>query len=46
MSLADSGTAIGAVTRLLQDHLIRRQFEVSIGKPEDAADSTPRRRRS
>jgi hypothetical protein len=38
MSLADSGTAIGAVTRLLQDHLIRRGFEVSIGKPEDAAD--------
>jgi uncharacterized protein DUF4255 len=39
MSLADSGTAIGAVTRLLQDHLIRRGFEVSIGKPEDAADT-------
>jgi hypothetical protein len=39
MSLADSGTAIGAVSRLLQDHLIRRGFEVSIGKPEDAADS-------
>src|SRR5262249_8830129 len=36
MSLADSGTAIGAVTRLLQDHLIRRGFEVSIGKPEQA----------
>lgn len=39
MALADSGTAIGAVTRLLQDHLIRRGFEVSIGKPEDAAKS-------
>ncbi|QQZ39406.1 DUF4255 domain-containing protein [Pseudomonas sp. SK3(2021)] len=25
------------MTRLLQDHLIRRGFEVSIGKPEDAA---------
>lgn len=37
MSLADSGTAIGAVTRLLQDHLLRRGFVVSIGKPEDAA---------
>ncbi len=37
MALADSGTAIGAVTRLLQDHLIRRGFVVSIGKPEDAA---------
>lgn len=37
MALADSGRAIGAVTRLLQDHLIRRGFEVSIGKPEDAA---------
>lgn len=39
MTLADSGAAIGAVTRLLQDHLIRRGFEVSIGKPEDAADN-------
>ncbi|MBT8768529.1 Pvc16 family protein [Metapseudomonas boanensis] len=39
MALADSGKAIGAVTRLLQDHLIRRGFEVSIGKPEDAANS-------
>src|SRR5262245_7804913 len=39
MSLADSGMAIGAVTRLLQDHLIRRGFQVSIGKPEDAADT-------
>ncbi|MDH4652631.1 MULTISPECIES: Pvc16 family protein [unclassified Pseudomonas] len=37
MALADSGKAIGAVTRLLQDHLIRRGFDVSIGKPEDAA---------
>ena len=37
MALEDSGRAIGAVTRLLQDHLIRRGFEVSIGKPEDAA---------
>lgn len=39
MALADSGRAIGAVTRLLQDHLIRRGFDVSIGKPEDAAAS-------
>src|SRR5262249_41609333 len=39
MSLADSGMAIGAVTRLLQDHLLRRSFVVSIGKPEDAADT-------
>lgn len=39
MALADSGRAIGAVTRLLQDHLIRRGFDVSIGKPEDAAGS-------
>jgi hypothetical protein len=37
MALADSIRAIGAVTRLLQDHLIRRGFEVSVGKPEDAA---------
>lgn len=39
MALADSGRAIGAVTRLLQDHLIRRSFDVSIGKPEDAASN-------
>jgi len=39
MALADSGRALGAVTRLLQDHLIRRGFDVSVGKPEDAADS-------
>lgn len=39
MALADSGTAIGAVTRLLQDHLLRRSFQVSIGNPEDAADT-------
>lgn len=38
MALADSGKAIGAVTRLIQDHLIRRGFDVSIGKPEDAAN--------
>jgi hypothetical protein len=37
MALADSGRAIGAVTRLLQDQLIRRGFEVAIGKPEQAA---------
>ncbi|WP_166359384.1 Pvc16 family protein [Pseudomonas akapageensis] len=36
MALADSGRAIGAVTRLLQDHLNRLGFDVSIGKPEDA----------
>lgn len=39
MALADSGRAIGAVTRLLQDHLIRRSFDVSVGKPEDAASN-------
>lgn len=37
MALADSSRAIGAVTRLLQDQLIRRGFEVAIGKPEEAA---------
>ncbi len=36
MALADSQKAIGAVTRLLHDHLIRRSFVVSIGKPEQA----------
>jgi len=39
MALADSGRAIGAVTRLLQDHLIRRGFDVAVGKPEDAAET-------
>lgn len=39
MALADSGKAVGAVTRLLQDHLIRRGFDVSIGKPEEAANN-------
>lgn len=37
MARADTGTAIGAVTRLLQDYLIRDGFEVAIGKPEDAS---------
>jgi hypothetical protein len=37
MALSDSGRAIGAVTRLLREHLIRRGFGVSIGKPEQAA---------
>ena len=37
MALAHSGRAIGAVTRLLRDHLMRRGFEVSVGKPEEAA---------
>src|SRR5262245_18543768 len=37
MSLVDSGRAIGAVTRLLHDQLRLRGFEVSVGKPEDAA---------
>jgi hypothetical protein len=37
MALADSGRAIGAVTRLLQDLLIRRGFDVAVGKPEQAA---------
>lgn len=39
MALADSGRAIGAVTALLQDHLIRRGFDVAIGKPEQATAS-------
>jgi hypothetical protein len=37
VALADSGRAIGAVTRLLSDQLRLRGFEVSVGKPEDAA---------
>ena len=39
MSLADSATAIGAASRLLQDQLIRRGFDASIGSPEEAAAS-------
>src|SRR5678816_1687397 len=42
MAAADTSRAIGAVTRLLRDHLIRRGIEVSVGKPEAAAqDATP-----
>lgn len=37
MALADSGRAIGAVTRLIREHLIRRGFTVTIGRPEQAA---------
>ena len=37
MALGDSGRAIGAVTKLLREHLIRRGFAVSVGKPEVAA---------
>ncbi len=36
MALADSGRAIGAVTRLLQAHLMRHSFAVSIGPPHAA----------
>ncbi len=39
MALADSGRAIGAITKLLREHLIRRGFAVSVGKPEQAAAS-------
>ncbi len=37
MALGDSGRAIGAVTKLLSDHLTRRGFSIVVGKPEDAA---------
>lgn len=37
MPLADSGRAIGAVTKLLREHLIRRGFAVSVGPPQQAA---------
>jgi hypothetical protein len=37
VALADSGRAIGAVTRLLQAHLMRQGFAVSIGPPHAAA---------
>lgn len=42
MALEDSGRAIGAVTKLLQDHLIRRGFAVAVGKPEEAAANDKR----
>jgi hypothetical protein len=37
MTLSDSGRAIGAVTKLLREHLTRRGFSVNVGKPEVAA---------
>jgi hypothetical protein len=40
MALADSSRAIGAVTKLLRDHLIRRGFTiVDVGRPEQAASA-------
>jgi hypothetical protein len=39
MAAADTTGALGAVTRLLRDHLIRRGFDVSVGKPEEAAQA-------
>lgn len=37
MAKADTQNAIGAATSLLREHLIRRGFGVSVGKPEQAA---------
>jgi len=39
MAQVDSQRAIGAVTKLLREHLNRQGFDVAVGKPEDAADS-------
>ena len=39
MARADTQRAIGAVTMLLRDHLIRRGYAVSVGKPELAAQT-------
>ena len=39
MAAADTPMAIGAVTRLIRDHLLRRGLQVSVGKPEQAAGS-------
>ncbi|HMO47493.1 MAG TPA: Pvc16 family protein [Rubrivivax sp.] len=39
MAAADTPRAIGAVTRLIRDHLLRRGLQVSVGKPEEAAGS-------
>ena len=40
MAAADSARAIGSVTLLLRDHLIRRGFDVSVGRPEKAAQTS------
>lgn len=37
MAAADTSRAIGSVTLLVRDHLIRRGFDVSVGRPEEAA---------
>ncbi len=37
MAAADTSSAIGSVTLLLRDHLVRRGFDVSVGRPEEAA---------
>jgi hypothetical protein len=39
MARVDTQRAIGAVTMLLRDHLIRRGYAVSVGKPEQAAQT-------
>jgi hypothetical protein len=39
MARVDTQRAIGGVTRLLRDHLIRRGFSVSVGKPEQATSN-------
>lgn len=39
MAAADTPRAIGSVTLLLRDHLIRRGFDVSVGRPEGAASA-------
>jgi hypothetical protein len=40
----DTSRSIGAVTLLLRDHLVRRGFEVSVGKPEEAAATNTNRK--
>src|SRR5882757_6504671 len=43
MALANTTQAIGAVTRLLTDHLNRRtSLPVAVGRPEDAAGGQAR----
>ncbi len=39
MAQVDSQRAIGAATRLLSDHLSRRGFNVTVGKPEAVAEN-------
>ena len=40
MARGDSQRAIGAVTKLLRDHLSRQGFNIGVGRPEEALTSS------